>query len=349
MRVALVFSLILLFSCSAIIVSEGMSSAPILEGVGPLVVSEAMDAKNQSNSSLQFGQSTMPIIVEDYTATWCENCVKAEHAIDDVEENQPLVQLHFHPYGDAQDPFGTTDGDQWWERRNGERQAPFVVIHGKWKHLGSAPKQFNSLEEDYSASAQVAPDFDDGILSWQWTPSENGGKINWNLDNGDSFSNFPDYSLAFFAFAVEKSAYFPDGSNGLENYHHIVSGITPLGSEKSGEVEIEVPQAYDGDDMTIHLVMELIPPPQEEGDEVKSSLLSNEVFLYSGAIGGVVAILVLILLLKKKNTSTITENEVVPERSAQQLEYEAKMMEMGWQADKAREYSDQHFGVNPPQ
>jgi len=53
--------------------------------------------------------------------------------------------------------------------------------------------------------------------------------------------------------------------------------------------------------------------------------------------------------LKKKESSTITENEVVPERSAQQLEYEAKMMEMGWQADKAREYPDQHFGVSPPQ
>jgi hypothetical protein len=101
--------------------------------------------------------------------------------------------------------------------------------------------------------------------------------------------------------------------------------------------------------MTIHLVMELIPPQQEEGDEVKSSLLSNEVLLYSGAIGGVIAILVLILLLKKKEASIITENEVVPERSAQQLEYEAKMLEMGWEADKARVYSDQHFGVNPPQ
>ena len=346
MRVALVFSLILLLSCSTIIVSEGMSSAPIIEGVGPLVVSEAMDAKNQSNSSLQFGQSTMPIIVEDYTATWCENCVKAEHAIDDVQENKPLVQLHFHPYGDAQDPFGTTDGDQWWERRNGARQAPSVVIHGKWMHLGSAPKQFNSLEEDYSASAQAAPDFDDGELSWQWTPSENGGKINWNLDNGEGFSKFPGYSMAFFAFTVEESAYFPDGSNGLENYPHIVSNITPLGSEESGEVEIEIPQAYDGDDMIIHLVMELIPPSQE--GEVKSSLISNEVLLYSGGIGGVVAILVLILLLKKKSP-VITESEVVPERSTQQLEYEAKMLEMGWQADQAREYSDKHFGVNPPQ
>jgi len=25
------------------------------------------------------------------------------------------------------------------------------------------------------------------------------------------------------------------------------------------------------------------------------------------------------------------------------------MLEMGWQADKAREYADQHFGVSPPQ
>jgi glutaredoxin len=326
-----------------------MSSAPILEGVGPLVVSDAMDAKNQSNSSLQFGQSTMPVIAEDYTATWCENCVKAEHAMDDIEEDQNLVQLHFHPYNDSQDPFGTTDGDQWWERRNGERQAPFVVIHGKWKHLGSASKQFNTLEEDYSASAQAAPDLDDGILSWQWTPSGNGGIINWSLDNGDGFSKFTDYSLAFFAFTVEESAYFPDGSNGLDNYPHIVSSITPLGSEKSGEVEIEVPQAHDGDDMTIHLVMELIPPPQEEGGNVESSLVSNEVLLYSGGIGGVVAILVLILLLKKKAPSIITENEVLPERSTQQLAYEEKMLEMGWQADKAREFADQHFEVSPPQ
>ena len=341
----MVFSLILLFSCSTIIIREGMSSAPILEGVGPLVVSDAMDAKNQTNSSLQFGQSTMPVIAEDYTATWCENCVKAEHAMDDIEEEQFLVQLHFHPDNDYQDPFGTADGDLWWERRNGEREAPFVVIHGKWKHLGSAPKQFSSLEEDYIASAQATPNLDDGILSWQWTPSGDGGKINWSLENGDGFSKFTDYSLAFFAFTVEESAYFPDGSNGLENYPHIVSSIIPLGSEKSGEVEIEVPQAYDGDDMTVHLVMELIPPQQE----VESSLFSNVVLLSSGVIGGVVAILVIVLLLKKKGPEAITENEPVPERSPQQLAYETKMLEMGWQADKAREYADQHFGVSPPQ
>ena len=95
--------------------------------------------------------------------------------------------------------------------------------------------------------------------------------------------------------------------------------------------------------------MELIPPPQEEDDEVKSSLLSNEILLYSGGVGGIIAILVLVLLLKKKQPSTITENEVVPERSAQQLAYEAKMLEMGWEADKAREYADQHFGTSPPQ
>ena len=73
------------------------------------------DAYNNSNSSQSL--SNLPIIAEDYTATWCENCVKAEHALDDIaNESGNILKMHYHRYiGETQDPFGSQESDEYWE------------------------------------------------------------------------------------------------------------------------------------------------------------------------------------------------------------------------------------------
>ena len=61
-----------------------------------------------NNSTVQTSQlSDLPTIVEDYTATWCTNCVDVEHALDDVAQQIPIQQYNFHrSIGETQDPYG---------------------------------------------------------------------------------------------------------------------------------------------------------------------------------------------------------------------------------------------------
>ena len=65
---------------------------------------------------------------------------------------------------------------------------------------------------------------------------------------------------------VEKVAYFPDGTNNQMYYHHIVREIIDVGSVtdtglSSGTAQITYADAYDDDDLEVHLMFhEYIEP-----------------------------------------------------------------------------------------
>ncbi|MEL0311749.1 MAG: hypothetical protein VXA43_00020, partial [Candidatus Poseidoniales archaeon] len=40
--------------------------------------------------------SNLKAVTEVYTATWCDNCVDVEHALEDVKTEGHLIQYHFH-------------------------------------------------------------------------------------------------------------------------------------------------------------------------------------------------------------------------------------------------------------
>ena len=78
-------------------------------------------------------------------------------------------------------------------------------------------------------------------------------------------SNFPDNStIKSSIWVVEDLAYFSDGSNGEEYYHESVRAIVELGEDLSGSKEISLPAAYDGDDLEIHLIHEVVLPEVPE-------------------------------------------------------------------------------------
>ena len=57
----------------------------------------------------------MPVIVEEYTATWCSNCVDVEMAIKNIADQENIKSYMFHrSIGETQDPLGqmslTKDG-----------------------------------------------------------------------------------------------------------------------------------------------------------------------------------------------------------------------------------------------
>lgn len=235
---------------------------------GPLLGGLNLAANNNSSTYLDHdGDEGFPVIAEDYTATWCENCVEVEEALEQVASEMSMTQLHFHKCcfgeGEYEDPFGTIVGDQWWDRRNGKILQPMVVINGGEPVIGSIAgtyENFKTLAED-----KIMPDSaDKPTFGFTWENFGNStGKINWVLDDsvwGYYFSNFlpQTYTPSLFAslFIIEDSVYFPEGSNGLENYHYVVRDIIGLGNS-SGEKEITLPEIYDGDDLTLVLVLEL--------------------------------------------------------------------------------------------
>ena len=74
---------------------------------------------------------------------------------------------------------------------------------------------------------------------------------------------------------VEKLAHFPDGGNEEEYYKNSVRAIIDLGGSTTGSMGATLPAAWDGDDLQIHLIHEVVLPfveevpkePAEEEDE----------------------------------------------------------------------------------
>jgi len=213
-----------------------------------------------NNSSVQSSQlADLPAIVEDYTATWCTNCVDVEHALDDVEQQIPIQQYNFHrSIGETQDPFGTDVLDLRWESRYGQRTPPTVIFNGSQKQVGSVSNG-DTLQDDFTALAQLDLGLGQGSSSFSWTGTgQNSGNVSWNLSIDSS--QFGDSVISVNLWVVEASAYFEDGTNGLENYPFIVREIQSLGNSTSGTEQIFLPDAFDGDDLSVHLIYQVINP-----------------------------------------------------------------------------------------
>ena len=241
-----------------------------MDEVGAVFGGANVNASSTGNMSLNF--SEMPAIVEDYTATWCTNCVDVEHALDDVEETNHMQQYHFHRFiGESEDPLGSQEGDERWIERYDQRLPPTVIFNGTLRQIGSVPAS-DSLQEDYNANLQNSLEMGMGTSSLGWSPGSNGSAsiVTWNLVM--DMTNLPDNSTVKSSiWIVEDLAYFPDGGNGEEYYHESVRAIVELGEDLSGSKEVSLPAAYDGDDLEIHLIHEIVLPEVVDEDPAETS------------------------------------------------------------------------------
>jgi thiol-disulfide isomerase/thioredoxin len=205
----------------------------------------------------------MPAMVEVYTATWCSNCVDVEHALDDVEANLSMQQYHIHrSISEVQDPFGTEAIDQRFHDRYGRYAPPAVVFNGTTMVRGSVA-QSDSLENDFSVLVQQPLMLGNGTSTFTWTPSGSStGNAAWSTSI--DANQFGEGTLGAYLWVVEASGYFEEGTNGLENYPHIVRGIIPLGNTTTGSVEVALPSAFDGNDLSVHLVYQFTPLIEEK-------------------------------------------------------------------------------------
>ena len=249
-------------------------------GVGILFGGQSFDANQSGSSTVNF--SEMPSIVEVYTATWCSNCVDVEHALDNIENETGLQQYHTHrAINEVQDPLGTIEIDQRFHDRYGVRAPPVVVFNGSVLKPGSVTDA-DSLESEFTSLAQQSMEIT-GTSTFTWnTTSNSTGTAAWSIEPQDlTFINQLDgydsqSSLFAYAWIVEQSAFFEEGSNGLGDYPHVVRGIIELGeinmtsNDLSGSANITLPPAYDGHDLSVHLIYQFNVPAEVEEPEVET-------------------------------------------------------------------------------
>lgn len=217
---------------------------------------------NETSASI-VNLSELPNIVEVYTATWCSNCVDVEHALDDVEANVSMQQYHIHrSISEVQDPFGTDVIDKRFHDRYGRWSPPAVVFNGTTMVRGSV-SQSDSLQQDFTTIVEQPLLLGNGSSTFGWTPmSDSKGTVTWNLDV--DMAQFGEGTLSAYLWVVEGSAYFEEGSNGLGDYPHIVRDIIHLSNETQGSMSVDLPAAFDGDDLSVHLVYQFNPLIPEE-------------------------------------------------------------------------------------
>ena len=81
MRKVLAFSLVCFFVMMS--ASTSVAKPAVDTSNGPVFGGQHTDINNQSNQTAKI--SLLPAVAEDFTATWCTNCVKVEHALDELE------------------------------------------------------------------------------------------------------------------------------------------------------------------------------------------------------------------------------------------------------------------------
>ena len=256
----------LILGISTLPSSQG-GSPETLDDVGSVFGGVYLDANASGNTTSSL--SDLPAIIEDYTATWCTNCVDVEHALDDIEGENHMQQYHFHRFiGENEDPLGSQEGDDRWIERYEQRLPPTVIFNGTIMQIGSVPTEGNSLQDDYNLNLQTPLSLGTGSSSLALIVENNSNPIaTWNL--AVDMSNFPNGSeIKSSLWIVEVLAYFPDGGNQEEYYHKSVRAIVELGNATTGSMEVSLPTAYDGDDLQVHLIHEVIlPEPVDETPE----------------------------------------------------------------------------------
>ena len=281
-----ILAIAVLVSISVIPISNA-GTAEKMEDIGFTFGGLTIDANISGNASSQL--SDLPAIVEYYTATWCSNCVYVEHALDDIEANGTNIQqFHFHRDQDSEDPWGTTEGEARWNDRYDGGIAPTVVFNGSMKQIGSVPES-DSLDTDYINLAAIDLQLGNGSSTLGWaTTGNNTGMLAWNIVHQSEF--IPEGGeLVHMLWVTERYAYFPEGSNGVENYPHVVKSLITLGNQSSGTMEITLPEAHDGTDLQIHLIHQLILPDIVE-EEPPAKTPTEEDSLPSIALVSVIAV-----------------------------------------------------------
>lgn len=298
------YSIIILFAVMSLTaISSGQSNQgemPWIDATedsdGGSVAILSTSANNHSSSTSSISEA--PILIEVYTATWCETCIPAEDALESETSKLDVQIIKFHRHlFEIEDPFGNNNTEGRWLSRYGPasvaadenaRTPPTVIVSGERMHIGSTPSASMTLAEEYRGSLNlVTPPpisenssleitWDGEILDWAWTWEEEKSRCRTTCDSVTT-----DLTLLI----RETSGDFPEGANGQGVYHNILRDAIPL--DATGSMNLELPSAWDGDDLELVFIVDWVehPPKPSLFQELPfASPLSVIVIIFLGAI-----------------------------------------------------------------
>ena len=235
-----------------------------------------LSSNNDTGENHSYNVDEMPILVEIYTATWCTNCVTTQGIMNEAIGDSNVEIIHYHRHWfEPRDPFGSNSTEERWTNTYGHavtlnggapRLAPTKVVDGERMHYGSRANS-DSLMDDYTASLSKGPN---GLLN---------GNISLNLQQIEDFMSFEwdisslaiatqeEYTLEPWILLIEEEAYFPNGSNGLETYEHVLLEALSLGSSENslGALEVPLPSLWDGDDLKVAILVDWLVDSSPSG------------------------------------------------------------------------------------
>ena len=226
-----------------------------------------LSSKNDTGETHSYNVDEMPILVEIYTATWCTNCVTTQGIMNDAigDSNVELIHYHRHWF-EPRDPFGSNSTEERWTNIYGHavtlnggapRLAPTKVVDGERMHYGIRPNS-DSLIDDYTASLSMrSAELLNGNISLNINQTEDSINFDWDISSL-SIATQDQYTLEPWILLIEEEAYFPDGSNGLEIYEHVLLEALPLDTIvfSTGALEVPLPSLWDGDDLKVAILVD---------------------------------------------------------------------------------------------
>ncbi len=242
-----------------------------------------------NSTSVYSDVSNLPTVIEVYTATWCTNCVLTEGYMEDAIGESEVEIIHYHDHWfQVNDPFGSNSTEERWESIYGHavteiggapHLAPTSIIDGERMHFGTRSKT-DSLTEDYSDSISVgssAPLI--GHIEMSISIPENpeqGIEVMWDISGltYDCEGECPSVSLSPWIMFVEETAHYPEGSNGLEHYSHILRETIQLEGD-DGAISVVPPTNWDGDDMSVVLIVDWEKRTPENGSPLPAAGVST--------------------------------------------------------------------------
>tara|TARA_B100001173_G_scaffold62537_1_gene52745 strand:+ start:1912 stop:2835 length:924 start_codon:yes stop_codon:yes gene_type:complete len=241
-----------------------------------------------NSSSVSSEVSELPTVIEVYTATWCLNCVKTEGYMEEAIGESEVELIHYHDHWfQVNDPFGSNSTEERWEAMYGHavtevggapHLAPTTIIDGERMHFGTRPKT-DSITEDFRASISEGSSAPiTGHLGMSVSIPENpdqGIEITWNTSGVTYNCEGECHALSLIPWImfVEETAYYPDGSNGLEHYSHVLRESIQLEGE-DGIVSLTPPSNWDGDDMTVVLIVDWEQETPNDGSPLPAAGIS---------------------------------------------------------------------------
>ena len=285
----------------SIIPASNAGKPVTLEQNGAVFGGLYLDANESGTTNSQLGD--LPAIVEDYTATWCTNCLDVEEALYDVKDDNNMNVYHFHRFiGENEDPLGSQVGDDRWIERYEHRLPPTAIFNGTIRQIGSVPDG-ESLQADYTNNLANPLNLGNGISALTYETGVNGSSptIAWHLEI--DMSQFPNNSkIESSIWVVEKTAYFPDGGNGKQHYNQSVKTIITLGESLQGMIDITLPDAYDENDLEIHLIHEVIlpEPVEQDPEDANSDSKDDESMPAINAIAVISATMIAAFIVQRK-------------------------------------------------